>query len=195
MPEMNGINSSRNAKSDFDILVIILSSIAKEGAKVTMECLIRQAISSPSPRFGIRDLHTVACPACRDAAGVADSTAEENAGTARRIPEELRKATNRGSSTRKPAIISAKPARAFIRSAGPVPSGYCGRQGCSPASWRGETGAGAQPGPIEIIAIGTFHRRTERPPRSIAKIDPNLEAADSRRPAHAGRLYGGSRTV
>jgi len=40
MPEMNGLDFLRERKKlGIDIPVIILSSIAKEGARVTMECL------------------------------------------------------------------------------------------------------------------------------------------------------------
>ena len=63
MPEMNGIEFLRERKKlNIDIPVIILSSIAKEGARVTMECLELGAsdfVTKPSGSESA-DLHTVA---------------------------------------------------------------------------------------------------------------------------------------
>lgn len=63
MPEMNGVEFLRERKKlGFDIPVIILSSIAKEGAKVTMECLDLGAsdfITKPSGSESA-NIHTVA---------------------------------------------------------------------------------------------------------------------------------------
>src|SRR5512138_887678 len=62
MPEMNGIEFLRERKKlGMDIPVVILSSIAKEGAKVTMECLDLGAsdfVTKPSGSESA-DLHTV----------------------------------------------------------------------------------------------------------------------------------------
>ena len=63
MPEMNGIEFlGERKKLGIDIPVIVLSSIAKEGAKITMECLELGAndfITKPSGSESA-NLHTVA---------------------------------------------------------------------------------------------------------------------------------------
>lgn len=96
MPEMNGIEFLRERKKlGIDIPVIILSSIAKEGAKVTMECLDLGAsdfVTKPSGSESA-DLHTVASQLVELLAGYGNQyQLKKIAGTARRIPEELLKA-------------------------------------------------------------------------------------------------------
>ena len=63
MPEMNGIEFLRERKKlALDIPVVVLSSIAREGARVTMECLELGAsdfVTKPSGSDSA-DLHTVA---------------------------------------------------------------------------------------------------------------------------------------
>jgi two-component system chemotaxis response regulator CheB len=83
MPEMTGIEFLQERKKlGIDIPVIILSSIAKEGARVTMECLDLGSDSA--------DLHTVAKQLVELLTGYGGQyQLKKIAGTARKIPEDL----------------------------------------------------------------------------------------------------------
>lgn len=93
MPEMNGLEFlAERKKLGIDIPVIILSSIAKEGARVTMECLDLGAsdfVTKPSGSESA-DLHTVAKQLVELLVGYGGQyQLKKLAGTAKRIPEEI----------------------------------------------------------------------------------------------------------
>jgi len=93
MPEMNGIQFLQERKKlGIDIPVIILSSIAKEGARVTMECLDLGAsdfVTKPSGSESA-NLHTVASILVELLVGYGTQyQLKKIAGTAKKIPEEI----------------------------------------------------------------------------------------------------------
>ncbi|HNQ96663.1 MAG: chemotaxis response regulator protein-glutamate methylesterase [Spirochaetales bacterium] len=96
MPEMNGIEFLKERKRlGIDIPVVILSSIAKEGARVTMECLELGAsdfVTKPSGSESA-NLHTVANQLVELLVAYGNQyKLKKIAGTARKLPEaELRK--------------------------------------------------------------------------------------------------------
>lgn len=92
MPEMNGVEFLRERKRlGIDIPVIILSSIAKNGAKVTMDCLELGAsdfVTKPSGAESA-DLHTVASQLVELLEGYGTQyQMKKIAGTARKLPVE-----------------------------------------------------------------------------------------------------------
>lgn len=152
MPEMNGLDFLRERKKlGIDIPVIILSSIAKEGARVTMECLELGAsdfITKPSGSESA-NISTVAKQLSELLLGYGSQyQIRKIAGTAKKLPlEQLRAYESRitGQEPRQSEpVVSirpehlAVPERTLSRPAGkpvkPVPV--------------------RNPGPIELIAIG-----------------------------------------
>ncbi|HQL33935.1 MAG TPA: chemotaxis-specific protein-glutamate methyltransferase CheB, partial [Treponemataceae bacterium] len=182
MPEMNGIEFLKERKKiGLDIPVIILSSIAKEGAKVTMECLELGAsdfVTKPSGSESA-DLHTVAAQLVEMLQGYGGQyQLKKIAGTARRIPEELLKSyesrlidPETGHYQRKTGIESLYPGSPdlFHQDTAAARAVQTGKPAAAkPVPVR-------KPGPIEIIAIGISTGGPNALREVFAKIDPNLK--------------------
>ncbi|MBN2811124.1 chemotaxis response regulator protein-glutamate methylesterase [Treponema zuelzerae] len=182
MPEMNGIEFLKERKKiGLDIPVIILSSIAKEGAKVTMECLELGAsdfVTKPSGSESA-DLHTVAAQLVEMLQGYGGQyQLKKIAGTARRIPEELLKSyesrlidPETGHYQRKTGIESLHPGSPdlFHQDTAAARAVQTGKPAAAkPVPVR-------KPGPIEIIAIGISTGGPNALREVFAKIDPNLK--------------------
>lgn len=93
MPDMNGVEFLRERKRlGIDIPVIILSSIAKEGARVTMECLDLGAcdfVTKPSGSESA-DLHTIAKQLVELLTGYGSQyQLKKLSGSAKPLPENL----------------------------------------------------------------------------------------------------------
>ena len=177
MPEMNGIGFLEERKKlGIDIPVIVLSSIAKEGAKVTMECLELGAsdfITKPSGSESA-NLHTVAKQLVELLLGYGSQyQLKKIAGTAKKLPvERLRTYESRIADVEKsvydhkaeiPQATIATLAQTSPRMATPqvkvAPE--------KPVPLR-------KPGPIEIIAIGISTGGPNALREVFAKLDPNL---------------------
>lgn len=177
MPEMNGIEFlAERKKLGIDIPVIVLSSIAKEGAKVTMECLELGAsdfITKPSGSESA-NLHTVAKQLVEMLLGYGSQyQLKKIAGTAKKLPvERLRTYESRIADVEKGvyehkteipqatiATLAQTQPRAMMPQAKPVAE--------KPVPLR-------KPGPIEIIAIGISTGGPNALREVFAKLDPNL---------------------
>ncbi len=181
MPEMNGIEFLRERKRlGIDIPVVVLSSVAKEGARITMECLELGAsdfVTKPSGSESA-DLHTVANQLVDLLSGYGSQyKLKKIAGTARRLPTELLKAYGAGRDDRarvEPderdhagAQISSEALSAIVRGA------------VRTDDVRGKAGAKPpvpvrSPGPVEIIAIGISTGGPNALREIFAKLDPDL---------------------
>ena len=184
MPEMNGIEFLRERKKlGIDIPVIILSSIAKEGARATMECLDLGAsdfVTKPSGSESA-NLRTVASQLIELVTGYGNQyQLKKIAGTAHKIPEEILRtyesrltdienhqysSGNGGTegATRQESVLSsalptlpreARPAVVPAAISKPVPL--------------------RKPGNIEIIAIGISTGGPNALREVFAKLDPEL---------------------
>ncbi len=186
MPEMNGVEFLRERKRlGIDIPVVILSSIAKNGAKVTMECLELGAsdfVTKPSGAESA-DLHTVASQLVELLEGYGSQYQfKKIGGTARKLPvDRLREydvgrlepdhATDNQHASLPPetlATLSTRPAVARVRPT-EAPRRPEGRQerAAPPTQTR-------SPGNIEIIAIGISTGGPNALREVFAKLDPNL---------------------
>lgn len=181
MPEMNGIEFLRERKRlGIDIPVVVLSSVAKEGARITMECLELGAsdfVTKPSGSESA-DLHTVANQLVELLAGYGSQyKLKKIAGTARKLPTELLKAYGAGRAEKPTADaeerdhgvaqIPSETLSAIVRGAERT------------ADARGKVPAKApvpmrSPGPIEIIAIGVSTGGPNALREIFAKLDPEL---------------------
>ncbi len=184
MPEMTGIQFLLERKKlDIDIPVIILSSIAKEGARVTMECLDLGAsdfVTKPSGSESA-DLHTVARHLVELLSGYGGQyQLKKIAGTAKKIPEEIlrsyesrltdiehgtyehktREDTSKGSDAISPATLADLSQRNVY-----LPPGRT--QAVKPVPLR-------KPGNLEIIAIGISTGGPNALREVFAKLDPDL---------------------
>ena len=177
MPEMNGLEFLEERKKlGIDIPVIVLSSIAKEGAKVTMECLELGAsdfITKPSGSESA-NLHTVAKQLVEMLLGYGSQyQLKKIAGTAKKLPvDKLRTYESRIADVEKGvyehkteipqatiATLAQTPPRTMMSQAKPVAE--------KPVPLR-------KPGPIEIIAIGISTGGPNALREVFAKLDPNL---------------------
>lgn len=175
MPEMTGTEFLQERKKlGIDIPVIILSSIAKEGARVTMECLEYGAndfVTKPSGSESA-DLHTVAKQLVELLIGYGSQyQLKKLAGTARKLPVDMLRGyesriadVERGQREQKPDIprrtIESLAQRAPYVPASKAPI-------VKPVPVR-------SPGPIEIIAIGISTGGPNALREIFAKLDPNL---------------------
>ncbi len=181
MPEMNGIEFLRERKRlGIDIPVVVLSSVAKEGARVTMECLELGAsdfVTKPSGSESA-DLHTVANQLVELLSGYGSQyKLKKIAGTARKLPTELLKTYGAGRAERPvaepeerdhpAAQISSEALSAIVRGADRGTAGYGKAAARSPVPAR-------SPGPIEIIAIGISTGGPNALREIFAKLDPDL---------------------
>ena len=166
MPEMNGIEFLRERKRlKIDIPVIILSSIAKEGARVTMDCL----------ELGASDFVTK--PSGSESANLAT--------VASQLAEFLQ-AYGRQYQLKKQATIgiktpSATPAQHYIHtphlqttSSTPPAAVNTGSVFGAPAQPEGKPAQVRQPGKLEIIAIGISTGGPNALREVFAELDPEL---------------------
>lgn len=175
MPEMNGIEFLKERKKlGIDIPVIILSSIAKEGAKVTMECLEFGAsdfVTKPSGSESA-DLHTIAKQLVELLIGYGSQyQLKKIAGTAKRLPTEILKTyesrtadVEKGNYEHRTDIPQST-ISSLSQSGQRVPATRIQLQ--KPVPLR-------KPGPIQIIAIGISTGGPNALREVFAKLDPEL---------------------
>jgi len=185
MPEMNGIEFLRERKRlGIDIPVIILSSIAKNGAKVTMDCLELGAsdfVTKPSGAESA-DLHTVANQLVELLEGYGTQyQMKKIAGTARKLPVDRLREYDSGRhepetpaenhqtrlSAETIATLANRPSPARSVSPGPRVAERVKTPTPPPVPVR-------KPGNIEIIAIGISTGGPNALREIFAKLDPNL---------------------
>lgn len=178
MPEMTGIEFLQERKKlGIDIPVIILSSIAKEGARVTMECLDLGAsdfVTKPSGSDSA-NLHTVAKQLVEVLIGYGGQyQLKKIAGTARKIPENLLSAYESRLKDIEPATYEHKTvqeiAPATIEALAQIRN-----RGQSDQSVKIKPVPVRKPGSIEIIAIGISTGGPNALREIFAKLDPNLK--------------------
>ena len=165
MPEMNGIEFLRERKRlKIDIPVIILSSIAKEGARITMDCL----------ELGASDFVTK--PSGSESANLAT--------VASQLVEFLQ-AYGRQYQLKKQSVAgiksaSAAPAPHYIHTLQPqtAPQTHTVASSTSifaaPSEEAGKPAQVRQPGKLEIIAIGISTGGPNALREVFAELDPNL---------------------
>lgn len=181
MPEMTGIEFLRERrKLGIDIPVIILSSIAKEGARVTMECLELGAsdfVTKPSGSESA-DLHTVAKHLVELLLGYGGQyQLKKRAGGSRPIPENLLKTyesrltdperapvQNKQGPDNKDSV--SKESLAFLTQGLP--------QEKTQTSLKKHLVPVRKPGNIEIIVIGISTGGPNALREVFTKLDPNL---------------------
>lgn len=184
MPEMNGIEFLQERKKlGIDIPVIILSSIAKEGARVTMDCLDLGAsdfVTKPSGSDSA-DLHTVAKQLVELLVGYGSQyQLKKIAGTARKIPEDKLRAYESRLNDVEHATYEHKTVAEH-----PLPSDAISSDTLAILSQRGYRSTVGpapeqkpvpvrKPGNIEIIAIGISTGGPNALREMFAKLDPNL---------------------
>jgi two-component system chemotaxis response regulator CheB len=171
MPEMNGIEFLQERKKlGIDIPVIILSSIAKEGARVTMECLELGAsdfVTKPSGSESA-DLHTVAKQLVEMLSGYGGQyQLKKIAGTAHKLPVDLlRSYESRLVDTVERTPYEPKPLPETLYRHEPIPA---------PAKQAIKKPVPVRnPGNIEIIAIGISTGGPNALREIFAKLDPEL---------------------
>lgn len=185
MPEMNGVEFLRERKRlGIDIPVIILSSIAKNGAKVTMECLELGAsdfVTKPSGAESA-DLHTVAGQLVELLEGYGTQYQMKRiAGTARKLPIDRLREYETGKPEPQLAqethhtVLSPETLESLAKRRSPP------REVPSAAVTPPKIKAAAvppvpirKPGPIEIIAIGISTGGPNALREIFAKLDPDL---------------------
>ncbi len=184
MPEMNGIEFLKERKKlGIDIPVIILSSVAKEGAKVTMDCLDLGAsdfVTKPSGSESA-NLHTVAKQLSELLIGYGGQyQLKKIAGTAKRIPEELLKTyESHMADIERIKVDPRLPAEALHHADAISPSTLAalaarGTPAVSDVSSIKKPIPNRKPGPIEIIAIGISTGGPNALREVFAKLDPAL---------------------
>jgi two-component system, chemotaxis family, protein-glutamate methylesterase/glutaminase len=175
MPEMTGTEFlQERRKLGIDIPVIILSSIAKEGARVTMECLEYGAsdfVTKPSGSESA-DLHTVAKQLVELLIGYGGQyQLKKIAGTAKKLPVDVlrgyesRLADVERNLREQKAEIPRQTIESLAHRAPYVPP--LKAPAAKPVPVRG-------PGPIEIIAIGISTGGPNALREVFAKLDPTL---------------------
>lgn len=188
MPEMNGVEFLKERKRlGIDIPVIILSSIAKNGARVTMDCLELGAsdfVTKPSGAESA-DLHTVANQLIERLEGYGSQyQMKKVAGTARKLPIERLREYDVGRpeienpSENHHASLSPETLAMIARRSAHAP-----REDASVPTARATPIRQAaaerpvpvrKPGNIEIIAIGISTGGPNALREIFAKLDPDL---------------------
>ncbi len=175
MPEMNGLEFlAERKKLGIDIPVVILSSIAKEGAKVTMECLELGAsdfITKPSGSESA-NLHTVAKQLAELLIGYGGQyQLKKIAGTAKKLPIERLK-------TYESRIVDAErntyEHKQELPAAALETLSQSGRASPLNRQEPRKIAPTRAPGPIEIIAIGISTGGPNALREVFAKLDPDL---------------------
>lgn len=172
MPEMNGIEFLRERKKlGIDVPVVILSSVAKKGARITMECLDLGAsdfVTKPSGSESA-DIQTIAHQLVELLAGYGGQYQMKRiAGTARRLPKELLLAYESRAGEIEPPAPHARPAQVPpIRPVARAEAETRGAPAQRPVPLR-------ESGPIEIIAIGISTGGPNALREIFAKLDADL---------------------
>lgn len=160
MPEMNGIEFLRERKKlNIDIPVIVLSSIAKEGARITMECL----------ELGASDFVTK--PSGSESANLA-SVASQLTEFLQAYGRQYQMKKIAGSAAKTPSNLtqqySSPVGRSAISASAPAAAPAAQAQaGGKPVQMR-------QPGKIEIIAIGISTGGPNALREVFADLSPDL---------------------
>lgn len=155
MPEMNGVEFLRELKKlNIRIPVIILSSIAKEGAKITIECLELGAVDFITKPSGSEsaNLHTVSDTLSKMLLAYGKRYMLERAKTSGELPKNL--AEQYRIKTPEPTTGAASILQPAKTQEKPVPA--------------------RTPGNIQIIAIGISTGGPNALRQVFADIDPNL---------------------
>lgn len=185
MPEMNGIEFLKERKKlGIDIPVIILSSVAKEGAKVTMDCLDLGAsdfVTKPSGSESA-NLHAVAKQLSELLVGYGGQyQLKKIAGTARRLPEELLKTyESHMADVERIRTDPRLPAETLHHTDSISPSTLAALASRHPSASPASPAAlikpipARKPGPIEIIAIGISTGGPNALREVFSKLDPSL---------------------
>ncbi len=173
MPEMNGLEFLRERKKlGIDIPVIILSSIAKEGARVTMECLELGAsdfITKPSGSESA-DIHTVAKHLAELLTAYGSQyQIRKIAGTARKLPVDLLKKYESRISDIEPPVRNEPPLTLRAETLKPAEKPLSAAKGPVPRPVPVRS-----PGNLEIIAIGISTGGPNALREVFAKLDPDL---------------------
>ncbi len=178
MPDMNGIDFLRERKRlGIDIPVVILSSIAKEGARVTMECLELGAsdfITKPSGSESA-DIRSVAAHLVELLSGYGSQyRLKKIAGTAKRLPVELLRAYGAGRQVQAaPEEEAHQTVQIPVETLSAIVQGRA--RGEAPAKAEARPLVPVRPhGPIEIIAIGISTGGPNALREIFAKLDPEL---------------------
>ncbi len=183
MPEMNGIEFLQERKKlGLDIPVIVLSSIAREGARVTMECLELGAsdfVTKPSGSDSA-NIHTVAHQLVELLTGYGRQyQREKQTGRAQKIPHEKLAAYSTGylpsSSLKKTdrETISPEAIASFQRERTKIPA-RAPYETRKPVAVTGKPVPVRAPGAIEIIAIGISTGGPNALRDVFSRLDPGL---------------------
>ncbi len=183
MPEMNGIEFLRERKKlALDIPVVVLSSIAREGARVTMECLELGAsdfVTKPSGSDSA-DLHTVARQLVELLTGFGRQyQRDKETGRAKKIPRDklaaygadYLPASPRRESDRE--TISPETLATFQRERTTIVDRNA-REIRKPVAVAEKPKPERSPGKIEIIAIGISTGGPNALRDIFSRIDPDL---------------------
>ena len=166
MPEMNGIEFLRERKKlKIDIPVIILSSIAKEGARITMDCLELGASDFVTKPSGSESANL---------ATVASQLAEFLQAYGRQY--QLKKQAASGSVKAPSAASAAHYAHTapLQTTTQPHTTAGTGSVFTTPAQAAEKPAQVRQPGKLEIIAIGISTGGPNALREVFAELDPNL---------------------
>ncbi len=183
MPEMNGIEFLRERKKlALDIPVVVLSSIAREGARVTMECLELGAsdfVTKPSGSDSA-DLHTVARQLVELLTGYGRQyQREKETGRAKKLPGEKLAAYGSGYLPVSPQkdtdreTLSPETIATFQRERSSIAKRTI-REIRKPIAVAEKPKPERSPGNIEIIAIGISTGGPNALRDVFSRIDPDL---------------------
>jgi two-component system, chemotaxis family, protein-glutamate methylesterase/glutaminase len=168
MPEMNGIEFLKaRAERKIDIPVVILSSVARKGAQITMEALSLGAsefITKPSGSVS-HDIHTVADELTAMLRGYGGAYRKSKGMAAPRPPADYAIAP--------PRPAPEESAHPTGTAAPPEPAAVAAPAAAAPITPAGVTPA-AQPGPLELIVLGISTGGPNALRRLFAEIDGDI---------------------
>lgn len=164
MPEMNGVEFLRERKKlNIDIPVIVLSSIAKEGARITMECL----------ELGASDFVTK--PSGSESANLA-TVAGQLVEFLQAYGRQYQMKKIAGSAAKTPSDLAQRYQQPSSSVQGHTATSVFAAPSSSPSSVQpaGKPTQMRQPGKIEIIAIGISTGGPNALREVFAELDPKL---------------------